>query len=238
MIRIQDLYIQSASGKSILNNIHLDLYPNEIVGLVGGSGSGKSTIFMAIFQELLPQKSWKVKGTISVDLQKVQPVFQDAYSSFNPNWTMLECLLEPIQIRNMVIRSGKEKIYQILPWINMQESDLVKKPGEFSGGQLQRFAILRSLLTNPEYLLMDEPVSGLDPIVRKNVLELILKVQKELKLGILFITHDLDVLRDIADRVYVLSHGEIIDQGVMSDFPNATSHPYTKELFDPWNELA
>lgn len=120
--------------------------------------------------------------------------------------------------------------------MSLEGMDLSKKPREFSGGQLQRFAILRAILLEPQFLIMDEPVSGLDPLVREEVVQLILEVKERWKLGILFISHDLDVVKKICDRIYVLKEGAIIEEGDMNSIPGENSQDYTKELFDPWAE--
>lgn len=254
MLTIQDLSYATDSGKTILDRVSLTVQPGEIVGLVGGSGSGKSTLFHSVFADLYPRKSGAIEGRIEISPQgfdrdkkeapqgrsrflsdqklsgRIQPVFQDAFSSFNPHWTMEDCLLEPFRIASIPLSVGREKILKWLPRIAMTESDLHKKPGEFSGGQNQRFAILRAILTEPEYLLMDEPVSGLDPLVRAKVLELVLQIQRDCGIGILFISHNLDVVRNICHRLYVLYRGRIVEEGEVPRIFENPLHPYTREL--------
>lgn len=236
MLRIKDLSFLTDSGQFILKNINMTVNSHEIVGLVGGSGSGKSTIFYSIFRKYFPPRKGKITGSVEGDISKMQPVFQDAYSGFNPDWSLLDSLLEPSLIRGKSTLEANRKIMDLLERMSLEGMDLSKKPREFSGGQLQRFAILRAILLEPQFLIMDEPVSGLDPLVREEVVQLILEVKERWKLGILFISHDLDVVKKICDRIYVLKEGAIIEEGDMNSIPGENSQDYTKELFDPWAE--
>ncbi len=231
MLSLQNVTFLSPSGKKILDSVSLTVSRGEIVGLVGGSGSGKSTLFYAIFHRYFPHKGRIADGIISSDA-RVQPVIQDALSGFNPYVPMNRLLTEPLRIQGMNSREAWRKLEALLPGIHMEGEDLRKLPQEYSGGQLQRLAILRSLLANPGYLVMDEPVSGLDPLVRRDVLHFLLSSQKKLDLGILFISHELDVVSEICSRVYVLKDGKILEKGRFPGFPNPNSDPYTKELFN------
>jgi ABC-type dipeptide/oligopeptide/nickel transport system ATPase subunit len=235
MLYIQNLSFYTDSNQPILRNVNLQLDRDEVVGLVGGSGSGKSTIFYSIFRNYFPARKGRISGEIRGEVGKMQPVFQDAYSGFNPHWSILKSLLEPFVIRGNSLDQGNKTIQSLLEKISMKDMDISKFPSQFSGGQLQRFAIVRALLCEPDYLIMDEPVSGLDPLVREQVVSLILELKKIYKLGILFISHDLDVVRSICNRIYVLKEGEIVEEGKMEEIPGENSNPYTKELFDPWN---
>lgn len=234
MLKVQNLSFTAGNGKKILDSVSLEIHKNEIVGLVGGSGSGKSTIFYSLFQPYYPDKKGTITGKRLLDLKKMQPVFQDAYSGFNPNWKMSQSLMEPLTLRKIPPSEAIQTIQSLVSRIQMEWKDMDKKPDQFSGGQLQRLAILRAILCEPEYLIMDEPVSGLDPLVREKIIQLILEFQKNHELGILFISHDLDVVAKICDRVYVLQEGKIIEEGKMTEIPSPHSHPYTRELFHPW----
>ncbi len=233
MIQISNLTV-SILNKKIVSNINLNLNPNEILGLVGGSGSGKSTIFKSIFHSISPTNSYKIEGKILIPVGRVQPVFQDAYSSFNPFWSIKQSVLESYRIFGWNLSEGKEILSQYLNWFSLDEKKLQQYPNECSGGEMQRFGILRAILSKPEYLIMDEPISGLDHIIRRKIIELILDLRKKLGIGILFISHDLDIVEQICDRIYVINQGEIIEEGRRGEIPNEKSHAYTKELFNPW----
>ncbi|WCL51117.1 ABC transporter ATP-binding protein [Leptospira sp. GIMC2001] len=232
MLRIENLNVKTIQGKKILDSVSLAVNSDEIVSLVGGSGSGKSTIFKSILHSILPMDGYVIEGKVSLDGQSVQPVFQDAFSSFNPSWKMINCLLEPFIIHNKDRKIGLENIRSKLEIIGIDRHRLQSRPHQFSGGELQRLAILRSILLEPKILIMDEPVSGLDPLVRKPILDLIMELKSRMKMGILFISHDLDVVRKISDRIYVIKEGVIVESGLSNEIPNYRSDNYTKELFD------
>jgi ABC-type dipeptide/oligopeptide/nickel transport system ATPase subunit len=243
MLKLDSLTIITREGKKILDEVSLEIHPNEIVGLVGGSGSGKSTIFQAIFSTRRnfgasqnPGLSWLWGKNSEIPGKGIVPVFQDAFGSFNPNHTILHSLHEPAVILKEDLKEWDERIQTYLPILDMNLQDLLKYPEEFSGGQMQRLAILRAVLQKPEYLIMDEPVSGLDYIVRRSVIRLLLDLKKVLGFGVLFISHDLEVVIEIADRIYVLDRGKVIEEGSRGKIPNSNSQPYTKELFNPWED--
>jgi peptide/nickel transport system ATP-binding protein len=233
MIQISNLTV-SIQNKKIVSNVNLNLESNEIVGLVGGSGSGKSTIFKSIFNSSSSLNAYKIDGKILIPVGRVQPVFQDAYSSFNPFKRIKHSILESYRIYGWNLSEGKNLLTQYLEWFSFNVEKLEQYPNECSGGEMQRFGILRAILSRPEYLIMDEPISGLDHIVRRRVINLILDLKRKLGLGILFISHDLDVVEQICDRIYVINQGKIIEEGKRGKIPNQKSQLYTKELFNPW----
>lgn len=235
MITINKLSV-SIHDQILIKDINLRIGKAEIIGLVGASGSGKSTIFKSIFHSIYPMENYQIQGEIMIERGAVQPVFQDSYSSFNPHLKILRSLLEPTILQRRKRKESLQEIMDILPLFSLDEELLQRFPSECSGGQLQRLAILRAVLAKPQYLIMDEPVSGLDHIVRKKVMDLVLTLRNQLKLGILFISHDLDVVEALCDRIYVMNNGRMLEEGKKGNIPNENSQAYTKLLFDPWGE--
>lgn len=233
MISIDKLTV-SIQNQILVQDIQIKINKAEIVGLVGASGSGKSTIFKAIFHNIVPLHDFHIQGDINIQDGTVQPVFQDSYSSFNPFLKIRRSLQEPAVLKGIDRKFSLNEINNFLPIFSLDKEILDHYPSQCSGGQLQRLAILRAVLAKPNYLIMDEPISGLDHIVRKKVIDLILDLRNRLQLGILFISHDLDVVESICDRIYVMNQGRIIEEGSKGFLPNKNSQEYTKLLFNPW----
>ncbi|MCW7471293.1 ABC transporter ATP-binding protein [Leptospira kanakyensis] len=215
------------NGRILLNQINLTADTNQITGLIGKSGSGKSTLFRLALGLLSPTEGYEWSGSIDwkgTPLSKkqnpnLQPVFQDPHGSFSPFGSMKDLLLEPIRIKNGYFLSDeikkKEtlKIESFCKRFDLGLDLLNKTKQELSGGQLQRFAILRSLLTNPEYLLLDEPVTALDVLVQKKIAEELKQINQIDRLGMFFVSHDLGFLSYMCDEIYVLDGGEIVEAG-------------------------
>ncbi|PJZ86205.1 ABC transporter ATP-binding protein [Leptospira harrisiae] len=214
-------------GRPLLKNIHLEAKPNEITGLIGKSGSGKSTLFRLALGLLGETDGyqwsgnlfWKEKELPNRKNPKLQPVFQDPHGSFSHLGTMKELLLEPIRIKNHFFlkeetkRQEWDRIKTFCNRFELPEELLVKTKQELSGGQLQRFAILRALLMDPEYLLLDEPVTALDVLVQKKIAEELKQMNQTEKLGMFIVSHDLGFLSYMCDRIFVLDGGEIVEFG-------------------------
>ena len=221
-------------------DISLKVLPQETVGIVGESGSGKSTVARCIAR-LIEASSGdiQVEGQSIVSLngkalypfrRRVQIVFQDPYRSLNPRCTIGESIIEGPLNFGVSRSEALEQAHELMRLVRLTPDALARFPNEFSGGQRQRISIARALACQPKLLIADEAVSALDVSVQAQILELLDEIQQRLKIGILFITHDLRVASQICDRVLVMQRGEIVEQGsVQSVFMNP-QHAYTKTL--------
>lgn len=226
MFTIKNLSV-SIGQRKLLNRISLQANTNQITGLVGRSGSGKSTLFRLALGLLSAGDGYKWEGQIDWNgypLGKtphpiLQPVFQDPFGSFSPFGNIGELLLEPIRIQKKFIFTRNEKMeeWQKLENIShsfgLQKEFLYKTKQELSGGQLQRFAIIRALLANPEYLLLDEPVTALDVLVQKKYAEELKERNRTNQLGMFIVSHDIGFLTYMCDTVFVLEDGQITESG-------------------------
>lgn len=239
MIKIKDLYVEYQTSKGVLsrkqiihavNGVNLEIKKGEILALAGESGCGKSTLAKAILK-LEPIKSGEISYEAQ-DLRKfAQMVFQNPYASLNPKMKIGEILREPLEIntdysREKIIEIVKEKI----KLVGLDESCLELYPHEFSGGQRQRIAIARALMLDPEFILADEPVSALDVSIQAQIINLIKELKEKYGLTFLLITHDMSVIKYLADRTAVMYLGEIVEIGKTSDIFANPLHPYTKAL--------
>lgn len=224
-----------------VDNVSFSLAQGETIGLVGESGSGKSTTARLILRLLDPSS-----GEISfdgVDLlacrgkrlksirKRMQIVFQDPLGSLNPRATVLDTIGEPLEVHN--IASGRQKarrVEELLETTGLSGRDLHKYPHQFSGGQLQRIGIARALATEPEILVCDEAVSSLDVSVQAQVLNLLRDLQSQLGLAYIFIAHDLNVVRYMADEICVMYLGEMVERGDGETIFTDPQHPYTQAL--------
>ncbi|KAB2768487.1 dipeptide ABC transporter ATP-binding protein [Brucella anthropi] len=214
----------------------------KTLAIVGESGCGKSTL-ARILTMIDPQTSGELKiGGKDVDIardgltpemrQKVQIVFQNPYGSLNPRQKIGDVLAEPLLLNtNMSAEERRAKAMQMLLKVGLGREHFNRYPHMFSGGQRQRIAIARALMLNPKLLILDEPVSALDLSVQAQVLNLLSDLQEEFGLTYVFISHDLSVVRYIADEVMVMYFGEVVEYGSRDDVFNNPQHDFTKKLF-------
>ncbi|MEU1506894.1 ABC transporter ATP-binding protein [Kitasatospora sp. NPDC005748] len=221
-----------------LDGVDLVLHPGETLGLVGESGSGKSTLARALVQVHAPSA-----GTIrfrgeefgrgggAAARREVQMVFQDPYASLNPRMTAGQIIAEPLIAHGLGDRATREKrVAELLRQVGLDPAAADRHPRAFSGGQRQRIGIARALAPEPSVLICDEPVSALDVSVQAQVIELLARLQRELGLAILFIAHDLAVVRQVSHRIAVMHRGRIVETGPADRVVTAPEHPYTAEL--------
>lgn len=226
-----------------VNGVSLCLEEGEIYSIAGESGCGKSTLAKAIMR-LVPY----VEGTIFYNdrdimsysrdelksyRQNVQMIFQNPYSSLNPKMKIRDILLETLEINTDLNKSEKnDRVVEIIKKVGLQESALELYPHEFSGGQRQRIAIARALILKPKLVIADEPVSALDASIQAQIINLLNDLKKEFNLTILFISHDLSVIKYLSDRVTIMYLGEIMEQGLTEEIYENPTHPYTKALLN------
>jgi len=233
----------SSSEKVVkaVDDVSLSLQKGEILGLVGESGSGKSTLGRSILQ-LAPLTA----GTVSfagTDLSALQPsqlipwrrklqmIFQDPYASLNPRMTVYQTLAEPLLYHGLANKKSVAKqVEQLMDDVGLARSSVLKYPHEFSGGQRQRIAIGRAIATEPEFIIADEPVSALDVTIQAQILDLILELVKQRDLTMLFISHDLSVVRKICDRVAVMHHGNLVEEAATETLWAKPKMDYTRSL--------
>ncbi|HEB26823.1 MAG TPA: ABC transporter ATP-binding protein [Porticoccus sp.] len=224
-----------------VDDVSLNIKQGEILGLVGESGSGKSTLGRSILQ-LVPVTSGSVvfDGTDLTSLspaqmkpirRHMQMIFQDPYASLNPRMTVFDTLAEPLLYHGLATRKTvTEQVLALMDDVGLARSSIRKYPHEFSGGQRQRIAVGRAISTKPELVIADEPVSALDVTIQAQILDLILTLVDKHHLTMLFISHDLSVVRYIADRIAVMHHGKLVETGSTESLFAAPQHEYTKKL--------
>ena len=227
-----------------VDGIDLSIEEGEILGLVGESGCGKSTLSRTIMQ-LIPATSGSVilkdedlstltRNEIRKRRLDFQMIFQDPYASLNPRMTINSTLAEAIKQRHKGLKGTEldRKIAELMERVGLDPRFKQKYPHEFSGGQRQRIAIARALAPEPKLIIADEPVSALDVSIQSQILNLLLKLRKELNLTMIFISHDLSVVRYISDNIAVMHHGKIVEYGDAEDVFNKAQHPYTQKLIE------
>lgn len=217
---------EKAVRQEVLRDVTFDLRNGEILGLVGESGTGKSTLAKAILGMVRPDS-----GEIIHHTKRPQMIFQDPYSSLNPAYTVAWILEEPLRIFGKYDGpERKRRVREILDRVELPEECLAAKPSELSGGQRQRVSIAAALIQRPKFLIADEPVSALDVTIQAQILQLLKKLNQELGLSYLFISHDLNVVYQLCDRVMVMKSGQIVEQGSVDDIFNHPRQDYTRQL--------
>ncbi|TGO04548.1 dipeptide ABC transporter ATP-binding protein [Serinibacter arcticus] len=224
-----------------VDDVSFDLPRGQTLGIVGESGSGKSTVARMVL-DLLPPTSGSVELdglTVGARSQaeevafrrRVQPIFQDPYSSLDPLFTIARTIEEPLRAHGVgSVTQRRARVRELLEQVALPEDVLRRYPSELSGGQRQRVAIARALALNPDVVVCDEAVSALDVVVQAQILHLLAELQSQLDLSYLFISHDLAVVRQIADQVVVMEKGAVVEQGRTDDVFDAPQQPYTQAL--------
>ena len=211
-----------------LHDVSFHIHEGEILGLVGESGCGKSTLSKAILG-MLPKDC--MQGDILHYSKRPQMVFQDPFGSLNPARSIGWILEEPLRVFGKYdAAERKRRVIDMLERVGLGEDYVNRKPRELSGGQRQRVSIAVALIQRPRLIIADEPVSALDVTIQKNILDLLWELRRELDLSYLFISHDLNVIYSICDRVLVMEKGRIIEQGPVEQVYENPRQEYTKKL--------
>lgn len=251
LLKVQDLSVWFPAEKTFfgkpskfikaVNNVSFDLYKGETLGLVGESGCGKTTLGRTLLRLVEPHSgSILYNGTDLLSISKkelisrrkeMQIIFQDPYSSLNPRISIGSAIAEPMKVHGIHSRRQlKEKVAELLQKVDLSPDHYNRYPHEFSGGQRQRIVIARSLALNPSFIVCDESVSALDVSVQAQVLNLLNDLKREFGFTVIFISHDLSVIRYISDRIMVMSNGEIVETGKAEDIYQHPSSDYTRQL--------
>ncbi len=236
-------YFPLKSGQVVkaVDDVDLELYEGETLGLVGESGSGKSTIayvlvgmYEATDGDIIYKGDNLAKAGLNRTLKQrgeIQIVFQDPGSSLNPKRTVGKSLMVPLKIHTNMNKADMEKrVRELLEEVGLPAEFADKYPRTLGGGERQLISVARALATNPSLVILDEPTSALDVSVQAKVISKLIDLQKELKLAYLFITHDLSLMRNVADRVAILYLGRLCEQAPAADFFQKPLHPYTQML--------
>ena len=250
LVRVRDLAVDfkvpvrgalRAGRLRAVSGVDLDIRRGEILGVVGESGCGKSTTGRAILQLLRPSA-----GTVTFDgtelttlsrspmramRRRMQMVFQDPFASLNPRMSIGELIEEPLLVHSDLPAAGRRaKALETMQLVGLSPQWHERYPHEFSGGQRQRVGIARALVSNPEFVVADEPVSALDVSVQAQIVNLLEQLQEDLGLTMMFIAHDLAVVRHLCDRIAVMYLGTVVEVGECEDLYTRPRHPYTQAL--------
>ena len=242
-VEYKNIKNDSAVSLTAVDDVTFHIEKGEIYALAGESGCGKSTLSKAITKLVKPKTGEILFENKNIYKQspaqkkeypaKVQMVFQNPYSSLSPKMKIGDILQEPLDINTKYSKNRKSAIIKnVLQDVGLSESCLKLYPHEFSGGQRQRIAIARALVLNPKLLIADEPVSALDASIQAQIINLLKELKKQRDLTILFISHDLNVIRYLADRIGIMYKGKIIEENITSSIFNFPQEEYTKNLLN------
>ncbi|NDY94237.1 ABC transporter ATP-binding protein [Wenzhouxiangella limi] len=227
-----------------VDNVSFDLYPAETLGIVGESGCGKSTLARAILGLVRPQAGSVVwlgedlaglsDEAMRLKRREIQLIFQDPLGSLDPRMTVGEIVAEPLRVfyPSMSRLQVRERVAGMMKLVGLSPAQINRYPHEFSGGQCQRIGIARALVVNPRLVVCDEPVSALDVSIQAQIVNLLKDLQKKLQLSLIFIAHDLSVVRHVSDRVLVMYLGRIMEVADRDSIYLDPRHPYTRALIE------
>lgn len=232
-----------------VSDVSLNVARGEILGLIGESGCGKSTLGRAILRLHEPTSGRVEFDGIDVTAlpapemkamrRRMQIIFQDPYASLNPRRTVADIVGLPLQLHGLVKTraQAREMVAMMLEKVGLKASQVDRYPHQFSGGQRQRIGIARALISNPEFVVCDEPVSALDVSIQAQIIQLLIDLKREFSLTYLFISHDISVIGYLSDRVAVMYLGEIVEMGPVESILARPRHPYTQSLMSAVPEV-
>ncbi len=258
LVEIRNLHVEYLTSKGVfgglqtvkaVNGVNLEIKRGEILAIAGESGCGKSTLAKSVIKLETPSIGKIIfdgENTLAMDKcglknfrKKVQMIFQNPYSSLDPKMKIYDSLKEPLKINTNFSNSKIDKIISdTVCKVGLDEECLNFYPHEFSGGQRQRIAIARALVLNPEFIIADEPVSALDVSIQAQILNLLKELREIYNLTFMLITHDMGVIKYLADRVAIMYLGEIVEIGKTDDVFNTPKHPYTQALLSSVPDIA
>ncbi|MFK7996385.1 MAG: ABC transporter ATP-binding protein [Granulosicoccus sp.] len=233
----------TADGKVVraVNDVSFSIATGEVLGVVGESGCGKSTLGRTMLRLIEPDNGtieYAGKNLLTLDRRQmksvrrdIQIIFQDPFGSLNPRHRVGSILAEPLKVHRVGSQTEcLRRVTEMLELVGLPEDSAKRFPHEFSGGQRQRIAIARALVLKPKLLIADEAVSALDVSIQSQIINLLGKLQKQLGIAMMFISHDLSVIRHISDRVVVMYLGKIVESGTITEVLDSPQHPYTQAL--------
>ncbi len=238
---LEHVFRAAAGHVYAVNGVSFRIAPGEAVGLVGESGSGKSTVAKCLVRLLEPTGGRILFGGRDVThlgdgefrplRSRIQMVFQDPTMSLNPRLSVKQTLSEPLRLHKVAANGGLEKrLAELMDLVNLDRRFLGRRPHQLSGGQRQRVGIARAIATRPDFVVLDEPTSSLDMSIRIQIIALLRRLQSELGMTYLFISHDLSTVRYLCGRVIVMYLGQVVEEGPTEEIFNNPKHPYTQAL--------
>ncbi len=242
LLQVEQLGVTFNHSFKALNQVSFNLRQGEVLGIVGESGSGKSTLARVIMRLQMPSEGdvkWRSDSLFAMDnkqqqayRKQVQMIFQDPLDALNPRMTVAQIIAEPLRylMPQLSRKQVRQKVAQVLTPMGLSESQLGRYPHEFSGGQCQRIGIARAMIVEPELLVCDEPVSALDVSIQAQIINLLLELKQQKGLSMLFISHDLSIVRHLCDRVLVLYKGEIVELAETESLYQSPQSDYTRRL--------
>ncbi len=226
----------------VLNNISFTLNAGEIIGIAGESGAGKSTLLriaagleepqsgmVKFFGEPIP---FRKPRSLRQYYRRIGMVFQHPQDAFNPRWPLYRSIAEPLRVQKRRPMQIQQQVVELSAQVGLSRDLLRHYPHQLSGGQLQRAAIARALIANPEILFLDEPTAALDVSIQAQILNLLKQLHRQFRFGMVFVSHDLPVLRFIAHRLIVMKQGHIVEQGSTEAIIHQPISPYTRQLIE------
>ena len=241
MLRVEDLCVEFGA-RAVLRDVTFDLYAGETLGLVGESGSGKSTLARAILRLIRSSKgsvAWRGRNLLTCDRAALRPlrrdlqiVFQDPLASLNPRMSVGETIAEPLRIfePGLNAQARRSRVGGMLERVGLAADMIGRYPHEFSGGQCQRIGIARAMILGPKFLICDEPVSSLDVSIQGQIVNLLLDLRRDAGTAMLFISHNLAVVRHLSHRILVMYSGRLVEIAPRDGLFEMPVHPYTRAL--------
>lgn len=232
---VRGIFKRETGNIHALRDISFQAEEFKTLGIIGESGCGKTTLAKIILKLIQPDFGEIIfdKKRITDFRKDVQIIFQNPYNSLNPKMRVYDLVSEPIRIHKLMdSKRAKNRVVELLEMVGLNEPVLKRLPIEFSGGQRQRICIARALACEPKFIVLDEPISSLDLTIQAQMLELFLRIKKELRLTYIFISHNLAVIRHIADAVIVMRDGRIVEQGNCDKIFQNPGNDYTKLLLE------